>query len=124
MKGLDIVEAKRLEMDTSAVDMVKALMSIYRTTTDNGTVTYKARRTDTTGHADEAFALLHALSFEPLTGEKRKMTVRTSKARRERLQQQTMGLTGGNVALVYPTLHTNLDRTAANDDAYHIHRSA
>lgn len=124
MKGLDVVEAKRLEMDTSAVDMVKALMSIYRTTTDNGTVTYKARRTDTTGHADEAFALLHALSFEPLTGEKRKMTVRTSKARRARKQQEAMlGMGGGAVALFRPhamPLHTNLYRTAANDDRYSL----
>ncbi len=122
MKGLDVVEAKRLEMDTSAVDMVKAMMSIYRTATENGTVTYKARRTDTTGHADEAFALLHALSFEPFTGDKRKMTVRTSKARRLRQQQQNAGMVGGNVVMLHPELHTklhtNLYRTAANDDHY------
>lgn len=71
-RGIDVFHNKRIEMDSGWVDMAKALMTIYQTSTDNGLVTYKARRTNTTGHADLAFALLHALSFEPLTGRRKR----------------------------------------------------
>lgn len=71
-RGIDIFHNKRIEMDSGWADLGKALMTIYRTSTDNGTLTFKARRTNTTGHADLAFALLHALSFEPLTGRRKR----------------------------------------------------
>lgn len=84
MKGVDVVETNRLEFDTGATDLVKAFLTIYRTSTDNGTVTYKAKRTAETGHADEAFAVLHALTFEPLNNKRRQMKVRVSKGRRKK----------------------------------------
>jgi hypothetical protein len=71
-RGIDIFHNKRIELDSGWADLGKALMTIYRTSTDNGTLTFKARRTNTTGHADLAFALLHALSFEPLTGRRKR----------------------------------------------------
>lgn len=71
-KGVDVFHNKRIQMDAGWVDMAKALMTIYQTTTDNGSQTYKARRTGSTGHADLAFALLHAISFEPLSGKRKR----------------------------------------------------
>ncbi len=71
-RGIDIFQNRRIELDSGWTDLGKALMTIYRTATDNGTLTFKARRTNTTGHADLAFALLHALSFEPLTGRRKR----------------------------------------------------
>lgn len=71
-RGIDVFHNKRIELDSGWVDMAKALMTIYITSTDGGTITYKARRTNTTGHADLAFALLHAISFEPLTGRRKR----------------------------------------------------
>ena len=71
-RGIDIFHNRRIELDAGRTDLAKALMTIYQTSADGGTITYKARRTNTTGHADLAFALLHALSFEPLTGRRKK----------------------------------------------------
>lgn len=65
-KGKDVIGNGRFEFDAGWVDVAKAFMTIYQTSTDNGTITYKARRTETTGHADVAFAILHALQFEPM----------------------------------------------------------
>lgn len=71
-RGVDIFHNKRIELDSGHTDIAKALMTIYQTAADGGTITYKARRTNTTGHADLAFALLHAISFEPLTGRRKR----------------------------------------------------
>ena len=71
-RGIDIFHNRRIELDAGRTDLAKALMTIYQTAADGGTITYKARRTNTTGHADLAFALLHALSFEPLTGRRKR----------------------------------------------------
>lgn len=88
MKGVDVIESGRLEFDSGASDLVKAFLTIYRTATDNGTVTYKAKRTAETGHADEAFAVLHCFTFEPLNNKRRKMKVRVSNARKRKQQQK------------------------------------
>lgn len=74
-KGKDVIGNGRFEFDAGMVDVAKAFMTVYQTSTDGGTITYKAKRTDTTGHADVAFAILHALSFEPLNTHKRKVRV-------------------------------------------------
>ncbi len=91
-KGLDLVENKRLEFDAGWTDVMKAFMTIYKTTTDQGTVTYKARRTADTGHADVAFAILHALSFEPLNPNKRRGRVATRKNQHEQTHQERSSL--------------------------------
>lgn len=71
-KGVDVFHNKRIEFDSGWTDLAKALMTIYQTVSTNNVITYKARRTNTTGHADLAFALLHALSFEPLSGRRKR----------------------------------------------------
>lgn len=68
-KTKDVIKQKRLQFSTEFVDVVQAFMMIYKTTTDNGQITYKSRRSSTTGHADVAWAVMHALQFESFTGE-------------------------------------------------------
>lgn len=68
MKLLDVVNNGRLEFDSGWKDLVLSLMSIQRSSTPSGKqISYHASRTSETGHADQAFALMHALINEPLT---------------------------------------------------------
>jgi hypothetical protein len=61
--------AGRLEYDAGWTDLTQSLMAIKKTMTAGGRqMTYKANRTEETGHADLAWALLHALHNEPLEG--------------------------------------------------------
>lgn len=66
LKGLEVMEQGRIQFDAGDIDLAHAFMSIKRTTTNSGQVTYAAGRTDKTGHADEAWSVLHALAAEPL----------------------------------------------------------
>lgn len=69
LKAKDVISSGRLEFDAGWTDLAHALMSIRKTMTDSGRhVTYKSGRNDDTGHADLAWALLHALSHEPIEG--------------------------------------------------------
>lgn len=69
MKALDVIRDKRLEFDAGATDLAQAMMAIRKTMTASGrSVTYDAGRANDTGHADLAWALMHALDFEPLEG--------------------------------------------------------
>lgn len=69
LKGKDTISSGRLEFDASWTDLAHALMSIRKTMTESGRhVTYRSGRNDDTGHADLAWALLHALAHEPIEG--------------------------------------------------------
>jgi len=69
LKALDVIHKGRLEFDAGALDLVQAFMSIKKTLTASGQhVTYVAGRSEETGHADLAWALMHALDHEPLHG--------------------------------------------------------
>lgn len=64
-KALQLIEHRRFEYDASWNDLAHALMSIHRTATPSGKqITYQASRTEETGHADLAWALMHALDKE------------------------------------------------------------
>lgn len=65
-KGLDVVETRRMEIPDDWHDLIKSMLQLYITTSDGGNLAYKARRNQETGHADLAFALLLALSFEKM----------------------------------------------------------
>ena len=65
-KALDVVETKRLEVPEDWHDWVTAMLQVYITNTDGGGLTYKARRNETTGHADLAFAGFNIFSFEQM----------------------------------------------------------
>jgi uncharacterized protein YjcR len=66
-KARSVFEARRIEFDAGWQDLCLALISIHpELTKGQRQLTYKARRSEETGHADLAWALLHALYFEPL----------------------------------------------------------
>ncbi|MCO8162003.1 terminase ATPase subunit family protein [Pseudomonas sp. 21LCFQ010] len=70
MKAWDVINKGRLEFDAGWQDMASSLMAIRKTTTAAGRqLTYTAGRNDDTGHADLAWALMHALHNEPLEGQ-------------------------------------------------------
>lgn len=69
LKAKDVISSGRLEFDAGWTDLAHALISIKKTMTDSGRhATFKSGRTDDTGHADLAWALLHALQHEPMEG--------------------------------------------------------
>lgn len=70
MKTWDVIHKGRLEFDAGWTDMASSMMAIRKTMTASGRqMTYTAGRTDETGHADLAWALMHALHNEPLEGQ-------------------------------------------------------
>lgn len=69
-KGLDLVETRRIEVPDDWHDWVKSFLQLYSTSGDGGYLSYKARRSEETGHADLAFATLNAFSFEKMNHKK------------------------------------------------------
>ncbi|WP_028696115.1 terminase ATPase subunit family protein [Pseudomonas cremoricolorata] len=70
MKAVDVISKGRLEFDAGWTDVAQSLMAIRKTLTAGGRqFTYTAGRTESTGHADLAWALFHALHNEPLEGQ-------------------------------------------------------
>ena len=69
LKGLSVISKGRLEFDAGWTDLAQSFMAIRKTMTASGRkVTYEASRSEETGHADLAWACLHALDNEPLEG--------------------------------------------------------
>lgn len=66
LKALEVMEQGRFQFDAGDIDLAHAFMSIKKTTTDSGQITYTAGRNSRTGHADEAWSVMHALAAEPL----------------------------------------------------------
>ncbi|MGB6053734.1 MAG: terminase ATPase subunit family protein [Burkholderiaceae bacterium] len=72
LKAKDVISRGRLEFDAGWTDIAQAFMAIRKTLTASGRqVTYDAGRTDDTGHADLAWACMHALDHEPIEGANR-----------------------------------------------------
>lgn len=68
-KARNVFTRRRIEFDGGWSDLAAALMSIHpKLTKGQQMVTFVARRSGETGHGDLAWALLHALSCEPLDG--------------------------------------------------------
>ena len=67
LKAQQVIKAARLEFDSDKRELVSHLMAIKRELTPSGrNVTYSSGRSKSTGHADLGWALLNALSNEPL----------------------------------------------------------
>jgi len=67
IKGQSLFRAGRVEFDAGWNDVMQAFMAIRPTLTGSGKgVTYTAGRNGQIGHADIAWAILHAFSNEPL----------------------------------------------------------
>ena len=65
-KAIDIIDSNRLEWDAEHTDIPSAFLQVRQDTTSGDRITYIADRNSTTGHADVAWSLMHALSNEPL----------------------------------------------------------
>ena len=69
LKAKNIISKGRLEFDAGWTDIAQSFMAIHKTVTPSGRhVTYVAGRSDETGHADLAWACMHALDHEPFEG--------------------------------------------------------
>ena len=69
MQAQQIINKGRLEFDAGWVDLAQSFMAIRRELTASGRqMTYTAGRNNQTGHADLAWATMHALHNEPLDG--------------------------------------------------------
>lgn len=67
VKAQNLFRAGRVEFDAGWTDFMQALMAIHPTPTGSGkNVTYTAARNGEIGHADLAWAFMHAVSNEPL----------------------------------------------------------
>lgn len=63
-KAKSVISAGRLEFDAGWLDVVAAFMAIRPEVTKHG-VSFVASRAGSVGHADLAWAIMHALQFEP-----------------------------------------------------------
>jgi uncharacterized protein YjcR len=69
LKAKDVIASGRLEFDAGWTDLAHAFMSIRKTMTASGRQsTFEASRSAELGHADLAWAVMHALDNEPLEG--------------------------------------------------------
>ncbi|SEA50913.1 terminase ATPase subunit family protein [Variovorax sp. YR216] len=69
LKAKNVISRGRLEFDAGWVDLAHAFLAIRKTLTASGrNVTFEAGRNEETGHADLAWACMHALDNEPLEG--------------------------------------------------------
>ncbi|SDK68430.1 terminase large subunit domain-containing protein [Billgrantia gudaonensis] len=69
MQAQQIMRKGRLEFDAGWADLAQSFMAIKRELTASGRqYTYTSGRSRATGHADLAWATMHALSHEPIDG--------------------------------------------------------
>lgn len=62
LKAKHLISRRRVEWDAGQTDVTMAFMAIRQVMTPSGRqMTFQAGRTDTTGHADVAWAVMHAL---------------------------------------------------------------
>ncbi len=116
LKAQDTITGSRIEWDAGWSDVAAAFLTIKRGTTNSGQITYSASRTDATGHADIAWAIMHALAHEPLN---------TNKRRRSRYAMQgTHGqATTSKAATAGTTAHAGLHVRSTRSGAQRQHRA-
>lgn len=69
LQAQQIIRKERLEFDAGWSDLAASFMSIKKELTKSGQqYTYRSGRSKATGHADLAWATMHALQFEPIDG--------------------------------------------------------
>ncbi|MDX1558729.1 MAG: terminase family protein [Marinobacter sp.] len=69
LKAQNIIDRGRLNFDAGSTEIAQSFMAIRRIMTDSQkSLTYASGHSPTTGHADLAWATMHALSNEPLEG--------------------------------------------------------
>ncbi len=69
-KAQNVMRTRRFEFDRADTDVQAAFMAIKPSITPSGrAVTYTTQRSEGVGHGDIAWAIMHAISYEKLTGE-------------------------------------------------------
>lgn len=111
LKAQDTIQGSRIEWDAGWSDIAQAFLTIKRGTTGSGQVTYSASRTDATGHADIAWAIMHALANEPLN---------TNKSRRSRYVTSGQG---SHASTPQKAGNTNGARAQRANAVIHIRRA-
>ncbi|MDO6426227.1 terminase family protein [Thalassotalea sp. 1_MG-2023] len=66
-KAINVIANKRLEFDEESVGIASSFINIRKKVVGDQ-ITYATNRTASTGHADIAWAIMHALIYEPLSG--------------------------------------------------------
>lgn len=100
LKAQDTIQGRRIEWDASWNDIAAAFLTIKRGATTSGQITYSASRTDATGHADIAWAVMHALAHEPLNvHKKRRSRWSTLEGSHERIQAPGRSPQGKDIQL-------------------------
>lgn len=67
LKAMGEVEAQRLQYSAGDKQITQAFMMITKSVTPGSSqITYAANRSNTTGHADVAWSIMHALNYEPI----------------------------------------------------------
>lgn len=94
LKAQDTIQGSRIEWDAGWNDIAAAFLTIKRGATASGQITYSASRTDATGHADVAWAVMHALANEPLNVNKKRRS-RWSTLEGSHARSQAAGQTQG-----------------------------
>ena len=64
-KMLDVINSNRIEFAQDNQDILYSFMAIGRTATGSGKIVINANRSASIGHADVAFAIMHAVYQEP-----------------------------------------------------------
>lgn len=72
LKAQQVITEGRIEWPAEYSSIAAGFLQIHRTTTGNGQITYCADRTDKTGHADDAWAIMHAIIKEGLIPRERR----------------------------------------------------
>jgi len=69
LKAQNLISKARLQFDAGWIDIAQSFMAIRKILTPSGRmVTYDAGRSEETGHADLAWAVMHAIDHEPFEG--------------------------------------------------------
>ena len=66
LKVMDLVYTKRLQWDEQNLSIAPSFLAIKKKMTGHGSMTFAADRSELTGHADDFFAIAHAVAYEDL----------------------------------------------------------
>ncbi|WP_268799054.1 terminase large subunit domain-containing protein [Pseudomonas huanghezhanensis] len=100
LKAQDTIQGRRIEWDAGWNDIASAFLTIKRGATGSGQITYSASRTDATGHADIAWAVMHALANEPLNVNKKRRS-RWSTVEGTHARSQAAGQSSGAISAAH-----------------------
>lgn len=71
LKALDLITNGKFQYSAADKEVTQAFMMITKTTTPSGQITYAANRSGDTGHADVAWAIMHAFNYEKIAPRKK-----------------------------------------------------